>query len=250
MEIVKYYILAILTFYSFLLLAQNGPAIIKDTDGFTNVRSGPGMKFNVVDTLFDEDFFYYKFGENPNWAKVSAWKGRQIEGYIHKSRIQIVKNLDNITLKNLISKILEKQRNLASNFRTAWKLNDKLAYRTAVKKLEHYNDTKYDPLLQVIPSYFCLTSDAEIINKFFATMWADKGSANEMPSLSIGECYICNSDIVIERLEIIENKEKKVLILNNIEWGLMNYFNVDEDGNSTNKEYKVLMGRLEKSRIK
>jgi hypothetical protein len=245
------YILTILTFfYSLTLLAQNGPAIIKDADGFTNVRSGPGSEFNVIDTLLNEDFFYFKFGDNSDWAKVTAWKGRQIEGFIHKSRIQEVKKLDNKTLKVLISNVLDKQGKLADNFRAAWKSKDSLAYRTTVRKLEKYNDTKYDPILQVIPEYFCSTNDIEIIDKFFATMWADKGSANEMPSFSIGDCFICNPDLVTERLVKIKDKEQKDMILDHIEWGLMNHFEVDEDGNSDSKEYNELIERIKKERKK
>ncbi|SFS81399.1 hypothetical protein SAMN04488006_0177 [Lutibacter maritimus] len=250
MTIMKYYILTLLTFCSLSLFAQNGPAIINDSDGFTNVRLGPGTDFEVIDTLFNEDFFYFKTDGNSDWAKVTAWKGRQIEGFIHKSRIQEVKKLDSKSRKEIIIKVLDRQRTLADNFRAAWKAKDSLAYRTTVKELESYNDTKYDPILQVIPEYFCSTSDIEIIDKFFATMWADKGSANEMPSFSIGDCFICNPDLVLERLNKIIDKEQKELILDHIEWGLMNHFEVDEDGNSDSKEYNELIERIKKERKK
>lgn len=246
----KYYILTILIFCSLSLLAQNGPAIINDSDGFTNVRSGPGTDFEVIDTLFNEDFFYFKFDNNSDWAKVTAWKGRQIKGYIHKSRIQEVKNLDNNSLKKIILKVLDRQRTLADSFRAAWKAKDSLAYRTTGRELEHYSDTKYNPILQVIPEYFCTTNDIKIIDKFFATMWADQGSANEMPSFSIGDCFICNPDLVIERLDKVTDKEQKKLILDHIEWGLLNHFDVDKDGNSDDKEFNDLIERVNKERKK
>jgi hypothetical protein len=243
----KYYILTLLIFCSLSVLAQNGPAIIKDSDGFTNVRSGPGTDYDVIDTLFTEDFFYFKFENNLDWAKVTAWKGRQIEGFIHKSRIQEVKKLDSKSRKEIIIKVLDRQRTLADNFRAAWKAKDSLAYRTSVKELENYNDTKYDPILQVIPEYFCSTNDAEIIDKFFATMWSDKGSANEMPSFSIGDCFICNAELVIERLDKITDNEQKKLIIGHIEWGLMNQFDVDEEGNSEGIKYNELIEKLKKA---
>ena len=243
----KYYILTLLILCSLSLLAQNGPAIIKDSDGFTNVRSGPGTDFEVIDTLFNEDFFYFKFDNNSDWAKVTGWKGRQIEGFIHKSRIQEVKNLDNKPLKKIIFKVLDRQRTLADNFRAAWKAKDSLAYRITVRELENYNDTKYDPILQVIPEYFCSNNDAEIIDKFFAAMWSDKGSANEMPSFSIGDCFICNPDLVIERLAKITDNEQKKLIIGHIEWGIMNQFDVDEEGKSEDEKYNELIKKLKKA---
>lgn len=243
----KYYILTLLIFCSLSVSAQNGPAIIKNSDGFTNVRSGPGTDFDVIDTLFTEDFFYFKFEDNSDWANVTAWKGRQIEGFIHKSRIQEVKKLDSNSLKELIIKVLDRQRTLAENFRAAWKTKDSLAYRTTVKELENYNDTKYDPILQVIPEYFCSTNDAQIIDKFFETIWSDKGSANEMPSFSIGDCFICNAELVIERIVKITDNEQKKLIVGHIEWGLINQFDVDEEGNSEDKKYNELIEKLKKA---
>ena len=136
------------------------------------------------------------------------------------------------------------QRVNAENFITAYKAKDSLAYRKSIREVESYGDIKYDPILQVIPEYFCSTNDVEIIDKFFATMWANRVSANEMSSFSIGDCFICNTELVIERLEkITDNKQKKLIIVH-IKWGLMNKFNVYEEGNSEDKKYNELIGKL------
>ena len=245
------YILTVLAlFCSLTLLAENRLAIIKDIDGFTFVRSGQGKDFKVVDTLFTDDFFYFQFIDNSEWAKVTAWKGRQIEGFIHKSRIQEVEKLDNKKQKELITKTLDRQRILADNFQKAWSSKDSIAYRTTVRELEFHSDTKYDAILSILPKYFCSTNDIEVLQLFFATMWADKGSANEMPSFSIGDCFICNPDLVIERLSKIKNIELEKAIYDNIEWGLLNHFEVDENGKSDNKEFNNLKARLDNERKK
>jgi len=247
----KTYILTILTFFcSLTLLAENKLGIINDPDGFVNVRSGPGKDFKVVDTLFTDDFFYFNFPDNSDWAKVTAWKGRQVEGFIHKSRIQTVLNLDLQKQKTLISKVLDRHRILADNFQNAWKAKDSLAYRTTVRESEFYSDTKYDPILDILPNYFCSTNDIEVLQLFFATMWADKGSANEMPSFSIGDCFICNPDLVIEQLAKIKNSEQKKSIFDHIEWGLINHFGVAEDTKSDNKEFNKLKALLDNERKK
>jgi hypothetical protein len=78
-------------------------------------------------------------------------------------------------------------------------------------------------------------------------MWSDKGSANEMPSFSIGDCFICNAELVIERLDKITDNEQKKLIIGHIEWGLMNQFDVDEEGNSEGIKYNELIEKLKKA---
>lgn len=247
----RIYILTFLTFFcSLTLFAENKLAIINDQDGFTFVRSGQGKDFNVVDTLFTDDFFYFQFVDNSEWAKVTAWKGRQVEGFVHKSRIQEVEKLVSKKQKELITKTLDRHRILADNFQSAWKAKDSLAYRKTVRELEFHSDTKYDPILTILPKYFCLTSDTKVLRLFFATMWADKGSANEMPSFSIGDCFICNPDLVIEQLTKIRNVEQKKSIFDHIEWGLLNHFYVDENGKSDNKEFNKLKTRLDNERKK
>lgn len=243
--------MTILTFlFSLTLFAENKLAIINDPNGFTFVRSGQGKDFKVVDTLFAEDFFYFQFIGKSEWAKITAWKGRQIEGFVDKSRVQEVEKLDNKKQRDLITKILERHRILADNFQGAWKSKDSLAYRTTVRLLEFHSDTKYDPILTILPKYLCSTNDIEVLQLFFATMWADQGSANEMPSFSIGDCFICNPDLVIEQLTNIKNIEQKKYIFEHIEWGLLNHFDVDEYENSNNKEFNKLKARLDNERKK
>jgi hypothetical protein len=79
-------------------------------------------------------------------------------------------------------------------------------------------------------------------------MWADKGSANEMPSYVIGNCFVCKTNIVIEQLMRIQNTEQKELILDLIQWGLMNHFSIDENEKSDDKEYNKLKIQLDNTR--
>jgi len=243
--------LTLITFLcSLTLIAQTKLAIINDPDGFTFVRNGQGKDFSVVDTLYKEDFFYFEFVDSSDWVKISAWKGRQIEGFIHNSRVQIVGNLSLQKQKELITKILNRQRILAISFYNAWKTKDSIAYRKSIRELESYNDTKYDPILDILSKYICKTSDSNILQLFFATLLADKGSANELPSFSIGDCFICNPNFVIQQLAKINDKEEKMLICDHIEWGLINQFNIEEDKKSDNPEFNRLKKLLDKEKKK
>ena len=248
----KRYILTILSFLSTLtIFAENKLAIINDADGFTNVRSGQGKEFSVIDTIKKDEFFYCDLTVRDEWIKIVAmkWKdAKQVEGYVHRSRIQLVENLDNKKQKELIVQILNRQKILADNFQIAWKNKDSIAYRTTRNELELYSDIKYSPILDILPKYFCSTNDTEILQLFFLTMWANKGSANEMPSFAIGYCFVCKTDIVIEQLTKIKDTEHKELILDHIDWGLINHFSIDENEKSKNREYDNLKVRLDNER--
>jgi hypothetical protein len=242
----KNYILTILLFFfSLTIFSENKLAIVSSPEGFIFIRSGQGYEYKIVDTLYIDDFFYFQFVDNSEWAKVTVWKGRQIEGYIHKSSIIEVEKLDKQKQKELLANILHRQKVLGDNFQSAWKSKDSLAYRTTRRDLEYYSETKYDPILDILPKYFCLTNDVEILNHFFATMWADRGSANENPSSALGRCFSCNPNLVIEQLTKVKNIEQKKMIIDYIEWGLLNNFNVSENGNSDNKEFIELKTQLD-----
>ena len=245
----KKYILTILSFLCTLtIFAERKLAIISDPDGFTNVRSGQGIEFSVIDTIKKDEFFYCDLTEKGEWIKILPMKSKQIEGYIHRSGIQLVENFDYKKQKELIAQILNRQKILADNFQTICGHGYNMDHITAREELELYNDIKYSPILDILQKYFCSTNDTEILQLFFSTMWADSGSANELPSFAIGKCFVCKTNIIIAQLKKIQNVEQKELIFDRIEWGLLNYFSVDENEKSNNKEFNKLKKRLETER--
>lgn len=237
-------------FCSLQLLADSKLAIINDSAGFVNVRIGAGKDFQSIDTLFKNEFFYFELIDNSDWAKVTAWKGSQRIGFIHISKIQEFEKLDKSKQKKFIVEVLEQHRQLATEFHNAWKSKDSLAYRKTVRALEDHNDNRYDPILGVLPEYFCSTSDIEVLTLFIATMWADKGSANEMPSFAIGHCFVCKTDIILYQASRLKNNEQREFIFNHIEWGLLNHYGVDSESKSTNATFNKLKNRLDKERKK
>ena len=65
--------------------------VIQDPDGYSNVRKGPGMEYEVVDTLYDGEEFIYEQLEG-NWWKVytkdpKTYSHLRNNGYLHRSRI-------------------------------------------------------------------------------------------------------------------------------------------------------------------
>lgn len=250
LKLKKFMFVMMTLFCSMTVLAENKLALIRDADGFTFVRSGAGKEFPVVDTLFSDDFFYFNESDDSQWAKIIAWKGRQVEGFMHTSRIQLAKELKLKIQKEIITKILSQHQTLANEFQSAYNTSDSVLYRTAARQKGYYSDTKYDPVLMMLPNYFCTTGDKAVLRLFVATMWADAGSANEMPSYAIGECYVCHPDLIMKQLNTIQNGWQLESLCDAIEWGIINYFEIEEGVKSNNQEYLQLKAQLDTVRKK
>jgi len=234
-------------------------ARVIDKDGFTNVRAGQGLSFDIVDKVTTSDFFYCETSSNTDWFKVKLLKwhlGEQITGYIHKSRIQIIEELSNDEQKKIILSVLNRQKVLADKFVESHKTYNKeikkwnskadsISHRTTVGELELYSETAYSAILQILPKIFCSTRDKVIITSFFATIWSDKGSASEEPSFAIGECFACDTKLLSDQIRQLKNKEQKKLVTDDIEWGLLNKFSVDEDKEPSDPNFLKLKRQLD-----
>jgi hypothetical protein len=101
-------ILFISSLISFCTYAQLG--IIKDPDGFCNVRADASNQSKIEDTLTNGRFvFAFEEGSKNNWLLVDYHKGKEHEtGYIHKSRVVFLKDLTafkEITVKDTLLKL-------------------------------------------------------------------------------------------------------------------------------------------------
>jgi hypothetical protein len=56
--------------------------------------------------------------------------------------------------------------------------------------------------------------------------------------------------LVVEQLAKIKNTEQRKSTFDQIEWGLLNNFNVDENGKSDNREFTKLKARIDDERKK
>ncbi|HEY8894662.1 MAG TPA: SH3 domain-containing protein [Niastella sp.] len=84
----------ILLFISFYSNAQLG--IIKDPDGYCNVRAEPNTQSKIEDTLTNGRFIYHLQDDETknNWLLVDYHKGKDHRsGYIHRSRVVYIKDM-------------------------------------------------------------------------------------------------------------------------------------------------------------
>ena len=242
---------------SLSLFAENKLAVIRDSMEYVSVYKGKGTNYEIVTTIDKDDFFYCDLIFDEEWIKIMAmeWKnGKQMEGFVHKNDILLVENLEIEKQKELIFQVLTKQKQLADDFyeycNSSTILDTSLSIieleeriKIVRKGKENHSETKYDPILDFLPTYFCSTQDTTIIQLLFITMLADHGSASEMPSFAIGKCYVCYPDLIMNQLNYLKNKEDKDFILNKIEWGLETNFY-----HNSNIEYDMLQSKLHNER--
>ena len=71
-------------------------AIIKDADGFTNVRKEPNPESEVITKLYENEVFWFYSEGNEDWIEVyipvnkyslGCPSGLKLSGYIHRSRL-------------------------------------------------------------------------------------------------------------------------------------------------------------------
>jgi hypothetical protein len=75
-------------------------AVIKDSDGFTNVRESKSASSKIVGKLNADDIFLYDSdNEEEQWVGVylDISGKRYLQGYIHKSRLQPLDKLEKLT---------------------------------------------------------------------------------------------------------------------------------------------------------
>ena len=73
---------------------QMRPGLVKDEDGYTNIRKGPGTQYEIVDQVPDGMFINFAPGKG-NWYKVytsyTDGSEQEMKGYIHSSKVIVPK---------------------------------------------------------------------------------------------------------------------------------------------------------------
>ncbi|MCF8228833.1 MAG: hypothetical protein K9G58_08900 [Bacteroidales bacterium] len=74
------------------LQAAFKPAVIKDPDGFTNVRSGRSEEHEIIGQIQNDEIFYCR-QDGSQWWAVRAWQGGK-EGLEYLHRFEGFKNMN------------------------------------------------------------------------------------------------------------------------------------------------------------
>ena len=178
---------------SVAIFAQDNVAVIIDKDGFTNVRESKSSGSAIVGQINTGEFFTFKKTTDDWWEinktfdKDAGWV--EITGFVHKSRVQPISTLSDTEKRKLIKEIFDKELEIIKT--ENWDERKK------------HHEPKFDMVLNVAADYIAKTKDKELMRTFIETVKLDTGSADEMPSCTLGSIFIKQPDWTIKEMKSV-----------------------------------------------
>jgi hypothetical protein len=141
-----------------------------------------------------------------------------------------------VTLNSQVVPVFQKYKELNTQFLQANNANSK----TEREKVEAYMYHEYTDALNLLEEKYCSEPDDNVLEEFISVLTATSNSAYETPSLVLGKLYICQPDLVVNKIHAL-NPEDKRYIVQTLDWGFQNttYQREDEIQN-----YMELLNRL------
>lgn len=246
-----------LSFLLFFYLSANSQerktGIINDPDGYTNIRSGKGSSFEVIEKLYEDELFVYVDSADQNWLKVSITKCNcdtpyrlynQIKGYVHRSRIKDVNELSKTKRKSLFAKIFETELELYNKIISATDRKSK-EYKHLNGKIKVFHDYQFNASLTSFTNYVCEFKDEELVDQYMNLMESQEGSADEAPTYALGRMFVCDPDWTFKQIR------KHITLMNQLEWGLVNviYSMPAEEADEHKRKYNELRVSVGMSKV-
>jgi len=150
-------------------------SIIADIDGYTFVRENKCIDSQVIDTIYENEFFYTSQDIKNDWWIVFY---NNKEGYVHKGRIQILELMNDPILRTVINNIFITQEELLYQMQQV-KYGGK-NHDYVYKFLNRYHDTRYRRILELSSNFTIEHKDIELLSKFIDIVSLSTGSADEL----------------------------------------------------------------------
>ena len=206
--------------------AQQNLAIIKDSDGFTNVRGRGNMNAPVVGKIMEGELFEYT-DTNRAWFKVSKPTIQNpLEGYVHKSRIKALRHLRDSEKQKLIQEIFI--RELAF-----------IMERNFGKEYNEHHETKFDYVLPFAADYILETKYQLAMRMFIETVKYNVGSADEHPSDILAYIFSKSPDWTIIQMRAVGLDK---MLVGALEFGVSNLTFDEKDKKLTDQLRKKIEG--------
>jgi hypothetical protein len=224
-------------------LGQTELARINDPDGYTNFRKDKGSKYEIKGKFLNGDIFITVPSSDEWWLTISY---NNVQGYIHKSRIRLIKNLPANEIRQVILMSFDTLKVKIHQFESTNWDSSKLLFQERRNSLENYEEKITNRIYNLVSEQFCKYSDSQLLDIFMKAIIENRNSANESPAWTMGECYICNPDIVIRQISKFPQEETKILI----EYLDFGFANVTYQKETQFHNYKALLDKLDKLKKK
>ncbi|MGV8091067.1 MAG: SH3 domain-containing protein [Mangrovibacterium sp.] len=216
---------------------QSELAMINYPDGFVNVRADKNSDSEIITTIKEGNFFLCA-PTSDNWWKVDNFRSQT--GFVHKSRIRLIKELTEKQQRDLIIKSingLKVYRLKYDSLRLILPNDDRIKL---LREFEDFEETIYTPLLPFLSKLFCKNKDIDLLDKYLKIMIVNQMSANEMPARTLGDCYLCYPDLVIKQIKNYSGKDREYL------WSMLTFGfeNVTWQRENEIENYKELKNKL------
>ena len=121
------------------------------------------------------------------------------------------------TLHSQIAPVFKKYKELNAKFVDTAN-SDK---QVKLKTLEAYMYSEFREALEFLKQRYCLEPDEDALNAFISVLTTTSDSAYETPSFILGEMYICQADLIFNKVHSLKKEEKKYIV-ETLDWGFQN----------------------------
>jgi len=220
-----------------LNFGQSELAMINDLDGFVNVRADKSTDSEILFKIKEMEFFLCEPTAD-NWWKIDNFYTKT--GFVHKSRVQLIKDLPEKQQRDLIINSITRLHDYRIKYDSLRLILPNDERMELLSEFENFEETIYTPLLPFLSGLFCKNKDIDLLDKYLKIMIINQMSANEMPAWSLGDCYLCQPDLVIKRIDNYCGKDREYL------WSMLTFGfeNVTWQKESEIENYDELKNRL------
>jgi hypothetical protein len=220
-----------------LNFGQSELAMINDPDGYVNVRSDKSTDSEILFKIKETEFFLCEPTAD-NWWKIDDFYTKT--GFVHKSRIQLIKDLKENKQQDLIINSINGLKDFRLKYDSLRLILPNDERMKLLREFEKYEETIYTPLLPFLSGLFCKNKDIDLLDKYLKIMIINQMSANESPAWTLGDCYLCHPDLVIKQINNYSGKDKEYL------WSMLTFGfeNVTWQKESEIENYNELKNRL------
>ncbi|MGF7141562.1 SH3 domain-containing protein [Roseimarinus sediminis] len=220
-----------------LNFGQSELAMINDPDGFVNVRADKSTESKVLFKIKENDLFLCE-PTAENWWKIDNFYSKT--GFVHKSRIRLINDLTENKQRDLIINSINGLKDYRLKYDSLRLILPNDERMQLLREFENYEETIYNPLLPFLSGLFCKNKDIDLLDKYLKIMIINQMSANESPAWTLGDCYLCQPDLVIKRIDNYSGKDREYL------WSMLTFGfeNVTWQKESEIKNYDELKNRL------